>query len=73
MNQDKFVFTAIDWLASIVATAIATGTICCVVHDARDSKQRTYFEGYCDGVQDMVRIEHAAREQKVPNSNKESK
>lgn len=72
MNQDNFVFTAIDWLASIVATAIATGTICCVVHNAQDSKQHTYFEGYCDGVHDMVKI-RAAKEEKSSNSNKESK
>lgn len=73
MNQDKFVFTAIDWLASVVATAIATGTICCVVHDVQDSKRHTYFEGFCDGVHATVKSRAVREQETSSNSNKESK
>lgn len=75
MNQDKIVFTAVDWLASILMAGIAIGTIHYVVHDMQDSKQqRAYFNGYTDGVFDMAKYKQAARKQKhLSNSSKESK
>lgn len=46
MDQNKFVFTAVDWLAGIVTSSIVTGVICHVLH-ANDSKHYRKL-GYCD-------------------------
>lgn len=47
MDQDKFVFTAIDWLAGILASAIVTGALCYATN--AESKARFYRYGWIDG------------------------
>lgn len=46
MDQDKFVFTAVDWLAGIVTSSIVTGVICHVLH-ANDNEHYRKL-GYWD-------------------------
>lgn len=65
MNQENFVFTAMDWLAGIVAASIVTGAICYA--NSVESKARFYRYGWVDGAK---ATKEALRKQK---GSKESK
>lgn len=52
MNQDKFIFTAVDWLVGIVASAIVTSSLMYVT--SINDKIRCYRMGWHDGAKYSV-------------------
>ncbi len=46
MDQDKFVFTAVDWLAGILTSAIVTGALCYIAN--ANNNMHYYRMGWVD-------------------------
>ncbi len=65
MDQDKFVFTAVDWLAGIITSSIVTGVICHVLHadDNKHYRKLGYYDRLLEEANEALKTDASKKNQ----------